>query len=117
MTFKVIQCRWGECEEKVEDIYLHLSRHVGFIKTNTFDGKCKWNGCGSIKTSRGSLLSHILIHIDVKKFTCGCGKYFKRKHDYQVHQRTCKTPVSIVSQLQLKLDQDKKKREMDLILK
>ena len=88
----------------------HLSDHVGFLRTKTFDGVCRWEQCGCVKATRGALISHLLVHCHVVNYTCSCGKGFKRKHDFNIHQSNCKKMAGIVSQLQLKLKQDKKRR-------
>eukprot|EP00835_Amoeboradix_gromovi_P000788 NODE_29_length_33183_cov_0.333666.p22 type:complete len:164 gc:universal NODE_29_length_33183_cov_0.333666:14954-14463(-) len=85
-------CKWEDCYKtfkEQDEILGHVEGHVGYPKRNTFKPHCKWAGCNVRKNTRGAMVSHIAVHIDVRPFPCKCGKSFKRKYDRIVHQRKC----------------------------
>ncbi len=93
----MIICKWDGCGQVFDDdkeILSHIEQHVGYPKKRNFSPHCKWdNNCGSYKPNRGSMLSHLLVHFDVRPFVCACSKKFKRKHDLLVHTRKCKRSI------------------------
>ena len=84
-------CKWNDCQSIIHNNVLdHLGKHIGYPKSNTFVANCKWDGCELSKKTRGAMMSHVLVHIDVRPYKCECGKAFKRKYDRIVHCRKCK---------------------------
>ena len=97
-------CQWQDCNKVFYDtadkakFMQHVESHVGYPKKSTFVPFCKWSSCNVSKSTRGAMVSHLAVHVDVRPFPCNCGKAFKRKYDRIVHQRRCAaTAVSSIS--------------------
>ena len=89
----MITCKWKDCGKAFFDnleIVEHVESHIGYPKKNTFNPRCQWDLCNVSKTTRGAMVSHLAVHIDVRPYPCPCGKSFKRKYDRIVHQRKCR---------------------------
>ena len=86
-----MKCLWSGCHAQLLDSNMieHLRQHVGTKKESTFDGRCKWHYCYTVKKSRAKLVSHLISHVDIRLYTCDCKKSFKRKSDLTVHTKRC----------------------------
>ena len=84
-------CKWNRCAKQIalNDIKSHIGSHIGYHKKNSFYPDCKWPGCNKVKSTRGELQSHVLVHFNTKAYICKCGKAFKRKYDRAMHAKNC----------------------------
>lgn len=90
MDVSINKCLWGNCDaifDNPNQLYSHIElNHIGFKKSNSFDGKCYWDTCNIIKVSRTQLRMHVVSHINVRKHICQyCPKSFKWKQDLEKH--------------------------------
>eukprot|EP00834_Sanchytrium_tribonematis_P006085 NODE_418_length_7796_cov_0.461868.p6 type:complete len:140 gc:universal NODE_418_length_7796_cov_0.461868:6045-5626(-) len=101
MSVEFLTCRWDLCLESVESTKFkdHLSDHIGYVRKESFDGRCKWHHdkaiCTYVGSSRHLLLSHLRRHYDTHVNICKyCHvKSYKWTHDLLKHERKCKSKV------------------------
>lgn len=89
-----VPCLWLNCHmvfDHAKVLYLHICKdHVGKKRPLEHEYHCLWINCKHpITLKRDHLISHIMVHVPLKSFSCDtCDKKFKRSHDVKKHAKT-----------------------------
>jgi uncharacterized Zn-finger protein len=71
MASQDFSCKWANCIRvfnNYEDLLRHLShQHIGKKATGTLSTHCLWENCGVMTAKRDHLMSHLKVHLPVKR--------------------------------------------------
>jgi len=85
-----LRCNWvgcGEIFDSAASLHGHLCDvHVGNSVSRNHTLYCMWDGCKNTAPKRSRMLSHLLVHVPLRRHPCGeCGKRFKWLNDLKKH--------------------------------
>ncbi|ORD97171.1 Z6B5 [Hepatospora eriocheir] len=78
-------CKWKDCNEKVNDLHKHLLEHISTVK----EMKCKWIDCKFYDyklLNKSDLNNHIRLHTGELTLLCNvCGRGFIKEDLMKQH--------------------------------